>query len=156
MTRRRIDPRLVQIHRSYTVNELAARLGIHKNTVRNWQREGLRPICGHFPLLFQGAEVREFVAASNAGRKRPCAPGELFCFRCRVPRRPALGMVDYIVLSPSTGNLRGLCEVCETFIYRRVRMDALGAVMPRTTVQIMEAQPNLSGRTTASDSCDLG
>ena len=42
MSARRANPNAIKLHYSYTVGELAAVLGVHKNTVRNWQREGLR------------------------------------------------------------------------------------------------------------------
>ena len=41
MASRRLNPNLVKLHRSYTAGELAQRFEVHKNTVRNWQRDGL-------------------------------------------------------------------------------------------------------------------
>lgn len=55
---RRVNPNLVKIHRSYTARELADCLGVHKNTVRHWQRKGLTPIDARRPYLFKGAVVR--------------------------------------------------------------------------------------------------
>jgi hypothetical protein len=48
------NPRLVKIHRSYTVEEVARNLRKHKNTVRAWIKQGLRPIDGRRPTLFTG------------------------------------------------------------------------------------------------------
>ena len=62
MAARRVNPRAVKLHRSYSVPELAACFGVHKNTVRHWQRDGLKPIDGGRPLLFQGAVVRAFLS----------------------------------------------------------------------------------------------
>jgi Helix-turn-helix domain len=45
------NPRLVKIHRSYTVEEVARILQKHKNTVRAWIKQGLRPIDGRRPIL---------------------------------------------------------------------------------------------------------
>ena len=36
MAARRVNPHAVKLHRSYSVPELAACLGVHKNTVRHW------------------------------------------------------------------------------------------------------------------------
>lgn len=155
MPARRANPNLVKLHRSYTASELAARLGVHKNTVRHWQGEGLSPIDGGRPALFQGAAVRAFLAKRNAGRKRPCPPGTLYCFRCREPRRSALDMVDYVEMRPGTGNLRALCGTCETIMHRRVRRSALAAVMPGIAVQIREASPRLIWRPHPSHNCDF-
>ena len=38
MGKRHPNPRLIKIHRSYTVEEIAAVLGVHRNTVRQWIR----------------------------------------------------------------------------------------------------------------------
>ena len=35
--------RLLKIHRSYTVEEVASVLDVHRNSVRNWLRSGLPP-----------------------------------------------------------------------------------------------------------------
>ena len=121
MPARRINPNLVKIHRSYTVGELADRLGVHKNTVRNWQREGLKPIDDGRPILFQGAASR-LPQAQNAARKIPCGPGRFYCFRCREPRPPAGEMVDFLPLTPRSGNLRALCESCGTLMHRRASL----------------------------------
>jgi len=45
MGKRLPNPRLVKIHRNYTIEGIAALLDVHKNTVANWIKQGL-PICG--------------------------------------------------------------------------------------------------------------
>ncbi len=116
MAARRVNPYVVKLHKSHSIAELAACLGVHKNTVRHWQREGLAPIDSIRPLLFQGAVVRAFLATRNASRKRPCPPGTFYCFRCREPRPPALGMVEYLAITDVSGNLRAICATCETLM----------------------------------------
>lgn len=143
MPARRINPYLVKLHRSYGVGEIADRLGVHKNTVRQWQRAGLKPIDDGRPVLFQGAAVRAFLLERNAGRKRPCPPGTLFCFRCREPRAPWGGLVDYVALTAEGGNLRALCGTCETLMHRRVRRADISTNMPGVAVQMAEAPGRL-------------
>lgn len=138
MPGRRASPARVKIHRSYTIAELAECCGVHRNTVRHWLTKGLEPLKGLRPLLFHGAAVRSFLAKQRASRRRPCPPGHLYCLRCRVPRQPALGMMDYVPMKEHSGNLRGLCEVCETVIHRRARRVDLARIMPDCTVQILE------------------
>jgi hypothetical protein len=138
MAARRVNPNRVKVHRSYSVQELAACCDVHKNTVRNWQRKGLRPIDEGRPVLFLGATVREYLKQRNAVRKRPCPPGALYCFRCREPRLPAQGMVDYLPIREDSGNLRAFCEICETLMHRRVRKAEIGKVMPGHSVKFME------------------
>ena len=154
MSSRRVNPNRVKLHRSYSVEELARCLDVHKNTVRHWRKDGLETIDRSHPALFHGGTVRSFVANRNAGRKRPCSPGTLYCFRCRSPRPPALGMVDFVLLSPGRGNLQGLCECCETIMHRQVREAEIGKVMPGCSVQFTQGQPRLIGQTAPSLNCD--
>jgi hypothetical protein len=139
MPSRRVNSNAVKIHRCYTVDELAARLGVHKNTVRNWQRNGLTPIDDCRPVLFQGAAVRDFLKAQNVSRKVLCGPGQFYCFRCREPRSPAGEMVDFVPVTERSGNLRAICESCGTFMHRRASVNTLAAAMPGIAVQVVQA-----------------
>ena len=154
MPSRRINPNRVKLHRSYSVAELAACLDVHKNTVRHWQAHGLEPVEPRKPYLFHGATTREFLAKRNASRKRPCPPGMLYCFRCRAPRQPALGMVDYLPLRPDSGNLRAICASCEAIMHRRVRKADIGRIMPGCSIQMAQGQPRLVGQTAPSLNCE--
>lgn len=154
MGARRVNPNLVKMHLSYSIGELSIRLGVHKNTVRQWQRDGLSAIDDVRPLLFQGRTVRAFLTARNLSRKRPCSPGTLYCFRCREPRRPALGVAEYLPMTSTSGNLRARCETCETTMHRRVHKIAIATVMPGCSVQIAVALPRLSGSPPPSPNCD--
>jgi len=150
----RANPCAVKLHRSYSVPELAACLGVHKNTVRHWRRAGLEPIDKNRPVLFQGAAVRAFLSRRNAGRKRPCPPGTFYCFRCREPRPPALAMVEYVNFTATTGNLQAICKACEAMMFRRARKADLARIMPGLEVQISQASPRLKGRPSPSLNCD--
>jgi hypothetical protein len=151
----RINPYVIKIHRSYTAVELARLLGVHKNSVRSWQKAGLAAMAGGRPALFQGAAARAFLNARNKARKRPCPPGTIYCFRCREPRPPALGMVEFVAAKHGAGDLRGLCGECGTLMHRRARRDALASIMPELTVQVTEASPRLIGSPSPSLNCDL-
>jgi hypothetical protein len=154
MPARRANPMRVKLHRSYSVPELALCCGVHKNTIRHWQAKGLEPVDSSRPALFQGATVRAFLAKAKASRKRPCPPGTLYCLRCRQPRKPALGMVDFVPITDSSGNIGAICETCETVMHRRARFADLGRIMPDCTVQITQRQIRLKGRGSPSLNCD--
>ncbi|WP_374542371.1 hypothetical protein [Sphingorhabdus sp.] len=154
MPLRRANPRRVKLHRIYSATELADCLGVHKNTVRHWQANGLELVSKGRPTLFDGATVRAFLAKRNASRKRPCPSGTLYCFKCRQPRAPAMGMVEATRQSATTGNLKAICEVCGTMMHRRTRLAAIPTIMPNLDVQIREAGPRICERTEPSQNCD--
>jgi RNase P subunit RPR2 len=150
----RINPRLIKIHRSYSVEDAARVLGVHKNSVRGWIKDGL-PTCDNLrPMLVQGSSLRAFLEARRKAAKRPCPPGKFYCFKCRQPMSPALGMVDFRAHSDTSGNLSALCEACGTAMHRRTRFSSLAVIMPNLDVQIREAEPRLIGLASPSLNCD--
>lgn len=137
MASKRANPRLIKLHRTYSVEEASDRLGVHKNTVRTWQAKGLKPIDASRPALFQGATLRGFLEAQRADAKRPCPPGMLYCFKCRVQRAPAFGMVEYAPRNAQTGNLKALCAVCGGMMHRAASQASLPAILPGIVVTII-------------------
>jgi len=89
MGKRHPNHRLVKIHRNYTVEEVARLLGKHKNTVRNWVKDGLAIIDDKHPMLILGSDLVAFLQARRVKNKQSCRPGELYCVRCRAPKFPA-------------------------------------------------------------------
>lgn len=130
MARRAGNPRRVKTHRNYSVEEVARLLGVHKNTVRDWIRlRGLATVKDQQrPQLVLGHELAEFLTKRRQANKRPCAPGQIYCVRCRVPQLPAGAMADYVPITTKSGNLVGICPVCETLMHRRVSLARLGDV----------------------------
>ncbi len=145
MANRRLNHRLVKIRRSYVVNEAAELLGVHRNTVREWIKKGLPVIDDNRPTLILGSDLREFLEGRRRQRRQPCGPGEIYCVRCRQPRRPALGMVDYVPTTATAGNLRGLCPDCETLIHRATSLAKLDQTTGDLDVSFREAKDNLAG-----------
>ena len=120
---RRVDARRVKIHRSYTIEEVARCLGVHKNTVSRWLKSGLPAIDARRPTLIHGAALRNYLEDLRRARRQPCRQGELFCLRCRRPQAPAAGMLDYLPISATSGNLRGICGACGSLIHLRGALD---------------------------------
>lgn len=104
----RINPRRAKLHRSYTAFELADLLGVHKNTVRHWIKDGLPVLDGVRPILILGGEFQAWWGRRRKAAKRPCQPGQMYCLKCRKPKAPALGMVEYAATNAGTGNLTAL------------------------------------------------
>jgi len=119
MANRRINSRRVKIHRNYTVDEAAKTLGVHKNTVRLWIKQGHPVVDERRPTLLRGRDIRAFLENRKAKRKHRLAAGEFYCLKCRAPKSPAGRMADYTASSADLGNLTGLCPDCETIMNRR-------------------------------------
>src|SRR5438552_453418 len=129
MTRRRALARRVKKHLSYTAEEAADVIGVHRHTVRRWiASKALPALTDRRPHLILGRDLQAFLSAPALGRAK-LKPGELYCVKCRLPKRPALGMADYMPINARIGNLRGICADCEILMYRRVALDKLDAVL---------------------------
>jgi hypothetical protein len=140
MRTRRLNYRLVKIHRSYTVEEAARLFDRHKNTVRAWVRAGL-PTCGSKrPMLILGRELAAYLKARRTKNKRPCQPGEIYCVRCRAPKQPAGEMAEYKPVTEKFGNLMGICPECEGMIFRCASLAKLAQIRGKLDITTTEAQ----------------
>ena len=155
MAQRLPNPRLAKIHRSYTVEEIARLYRVHRNTVRQWIKAGLPTSDDQRPLLIVGSELFAFLTSKRRQNKRPCQPGQIYCVRCRVPQTPALNMADFEPLTVSTGNLVGLCPVCEALMHRRVSTANLGSVAAHLSVTHTQGQSHISESNKPSVNCDF-
>lgn len=153
--RHRPNPRLVKIHRNYSVEEVADLLGTHKNTVRRWIKTGLPVIDSKRPTLIHGLDLREFLQARRTKNRQTCPPGHIYCVKCHAPKAPAGCMADYIPISATTGNLRGICPDCETLIHRRVSQAKLDIIRGQLDVTLPLAESHIRELARPSVNCDL-
>lgn len=155
--RRRRHPnyRLVKTHRTYTVEETAWLLGVHKNTVRNWLRDGLEAIDNRRPALILGSDLVVFLKQRRARSKRPLKPGEMFCLKCRAAVRPAGRMAEWVHVTDASANLRGICPSCESLVHRRVSLARIQAAIGDLEVIAEPAGRHIRGTTDPSVNCDL-
>jgi Helix-turn-helix domain len=144
MRKRRPNYRLVKIHRSYTVEEAARLFGTHKNTVRAWVKAGLPTSDSRRPTLVLGRDLADYLRARRTKNKSPCQPGEIYCVRCRAPKRPAGDMADYQPITASLGNLIGICPDCEGLIYRRASMAKVPEIQGNLDITFSEAERPLN------------
>ena len=155
MAQRLPNPRRAKIHRNYTVEEVAQLYGVHRNTVRQWIKQGL-PVCDNRrPVLILGGELAAFLTRKRASNKRPCKAGEIYCVRCRAPQSPALGMADYEPLTATGGNLVGLCPQCGRMMYRRVNRARLGIVARNLEVRLTRGQERIDKSNNSSVNSDF-
>lgn len=144
MRKRRPNYRLVKIHRSYTVEEIASLFGMHKNTVRAWVKAGLPTSDSGRPTLILGRELAAYLQARRAMNKRPCEPGEIYCVRCRIPKRPAGNIAEYQQITATLGNLVGICPDCDGMIYRRTSTAKLSKVQATLNISFPETERQVS------------
>ena len=144
MSKRHSNPRLAKIHRNYTVEEVAALFGVHKNSVRNWVKCGLPTNDDRRPMLILGRDLVAFLQVKRMKNKRPCQPGEIYCVRCRAAQKPAGDMADYEPVTATMGNLIGICPSCEAMMYRRVSLAQLVQVGADLDITMTQALPHIN------------
>ena len=155
MATRHPNHRLAKIHRNYTVEEVAALFGVHRNTVREWVKRGLPTIDRERPMLILGRDLAAFLQARRVKNKRTCQPGEIYCVRCRLPRNPAGAMVDYQPVTATLGNLIGICPCCESMMYRSVNPTKLEQVRGQLDITLPQALPHIDESAEPSVNSDL-
>jgi hypothetical protein len=143
------SPHRLKIHHSYTIEEIARVLCIHKQTVRRWEKAGLSAIDDGRPKLFLGTEIRRFLSDRRGRARRPSPPGHMFCFRCRSSKIPSGGFADLLPLTGTIANLCGLCD-CGTLMYRRVSQRTIGVAIRNLAVTMPNAQLRVRGGASAS------
>jgi len=140
---RRPSRRSVKIHRNYTVDEAARVTGYAKGTIRRWIKSAALPaITDRKPNLILGGDLADYLKARAASGPR-LQLHECYCFRCRAPRTPALGMADYVPLTSTTGNLRALCGTCTTVMNKAISLSALAALEGILDVTVQQASKHL-------------
>lgn len=156
MATRHPNHRLVKIHHSYTIQEIAKLFGTHENTVRRWIKSGLLTIRDHKrPKLILGSDLAAFLQARRIKNKRKCQPGEIYCVRCHEPQKPAGDMAECKVLTQTLGNLSGICPRCNFMIYRHVNLAKLDQVRGNLEVTMTQALQHLGESSGLSVNGDL-
>jgi len=111
-TRHRPDFRRIRLSRCYSVPEAATLLGVSAGTVRTWIRQGLPVLGNGKPILIPGDGLKSWLKARWTARKHHCQPDELYCCRCRCPRKAKLRSAEVIPMNAKTVAIRALCGSC--------------------------------------------
>ena len=148
------NPRLPKIHRNYSVEDVSRLFNIHKNTVRNWLKEGLKAIDDQRPTLIQGSELRRFLSERRARAKRACGPGRIYCLPCRAPKVPAGKIAECVQFGETTGTLLGICPDCNRMIYRKVNPQKLEATRGDLDITVTKAGTRIEETARPTVNCD--
>lgn len=144
MSKRHPNYRHVKIHRTYTTEEIAELFGTHKNTVRNWHKNGLAAIDDKRPMLFHGKILAAYLQAKRTKHKRPCKVGEIYCIRCRAPKVPAGDMAEYQAITATVGNLLAICPDCELMMNRRISISKLDQFRRQMDITLPQALQHIN------------
>jgi hypothetical protein len=155
MGARHPNPRLVKVHRNYSVEEVARLFGLHKNTVRNWLKLGLAIIDDRRPILILGRELSRFLHERRRKAKQYCGPGRIFCIACRTPKIPAGNMADCTAIGMAA-SLCGICPDCGRLMYRRINFAKMDTVRGELEIAFTQPSPRLGDRAAPSVNCDSG
>jgi len=147
--------RLAKIHRCYAVENVARLFGVHKNTVRQWIKDGLPTIDDRRPILILGRELAAFLQARRARGKRPCRPDQMYCFPCRAPKFPAGDMAEYVPTTEKVGNLTAICPDCGSMMHRLVSRAQLEDFFGKMDITFSQALRRLSEISQPSVNSDL-
>jgi len=155
MGKRHPNHRLVKIHRSYTVEEVARLLGKHKNTVRKWVKDGLATIDDKRPMLILGPDLVKFIKNLRAKNKQSCKPGQLYCLRCRTPKFPLSNMAEYEPITEKFGNLLAICPDCDAIMNQRVSLAKIGLICGKLDILFPKEWQHIVKTTNPSVNSDL-
>lgn len=154
MGHRHPNGRLAKIHRSYSVDDVSRLFKVHKNTVRNWLRQGLEAVDDQRPILIRGHELRRFLAERRSRSKQACGPGRIYCLPCRAPKLPVGRMAECVATGDTTGTLQGICPDCNRMIYRRVNPQKLDTVRGDLDINVTRPRTRIVETTTPNVNCD--
>jgi hypothetical protein len=155
MGKRHPNHRLVKIHRSYTVEEIADLFDLHKNTVRLWVKGGLATIDDRRPMLILGFVLVAFLQVRRSRNKQVCKPGELYCVRCRAPKPPAGDMAEYRPITEKFGNIVAICPDCDAIMNRRVSLAKIKQILGKMEIGFPEAVQHIIDRASPTVNSDL-
>lgn len=112
------DLRKIRLIKCYTVQECAILLAVSIGTIRAWIRSGLPILVAGKPILIAGDALTAWLKNRNSARKQKCQPDELYCFRCRTPRKVRFGTLVIAPRNSKTVAIRGNCVACNAKMNR--------------------------------------
>ncbi|MBK8102304.1 MAG: DNA-binding protein [Cellvibrionales bacterium] len=95
------------------------------------------------PALVLGSVLRAFLQAKRTKNKQKCALGELYCCRCRVPKKPACDIADFQPITDRLGKLTAICPDCETIMHQNIGTAKLALLIEKTNITVTKALKRL-------------
>jgi hypothetical protein len=148
--RQRLIPDLRRIRptATYSVEEIAEITGKCVGTVLRWIGAGLPIIEDQRPYLVEGSALLAWLRERRKSRQRKCGSDELYCFRCREPRRPVPVSVTFAQTDAERVTIRAKCGTCGLDMVQATsvkkaaeKLAGLGAITPPTTDLVGSSNP---------------
>lgn len=140
------SPRLIKTHRVYTPADAAGALGVHRQTILRWINiEDLYAVRSGGTWLIEGRDLKDFLGARQTQGKCKLKVEEIYCLPCRAAQLPAGRMADFKLQTSQSGQLIGLCPVCERAMQKAVRRSDLERIRSVLDVTIQQAEPRIVG-----------
>ena len=98
------------------------------------------------PYLILGTDLKQFLQDRRLKKKKICKTNEIYCLRCKVPRKPAENFVEYLPLSITKGRLTGICPCCDGIINKYVSFAKLDTYMAIFEVSKSKALEHIDNR----------
>lgn len=127
--------------RAYTIPEAAGITGVSDRTVRAWIKKGLSAMVDERPILIRGDALIEFIRGQRTSRKKHVPEDAFYCLKCRSARSPSGGRVDYDIKG-KRAKLIGICETCETIMYKAVTLGQLPEIEKYFDVTLADIADN--------------
>ena len=122
---RRINARVVKMHRCYRIDQLADLVGVGIGTVRAWCNQGLPCITDKKPFLIRGRDFKAFHDERLRRAKHPLGPFEVYCLGCKRARTPVQGLVDHEPMDAARTRIMAICPTCGAMARRIIKVSDL-------------------------------
>ena len=117
-----ISTRAIRSARVYTVDEAATAVKVSIQCIRKWLRYGLPCLRAGRPLLIRGSDLRSWIEARKAAKKRVrLEPHEFYCLRCKAAKTPFGDMIDCSDNNARSLRLSAICPTCNGTMKRLSR-----------------------------------
>jgi len=138
--KRKYNLRLIKATWPYTVQDIAALLGVHKNAVGRWMREGLCADRQQRPFLIRGDELARFLGSKQTRRKAKCGPTQFYCFKCRAARDASSSRATLQSQTAGRVWLKANCDHCGTRMNKVLGAERLHKIRSQLTISMPESK----------------
>lgn len=109
----------------YDVEDICNMYKLHPQTVRKWQKTGLKAIDNKKPSLIYGYDLKNFLGKQNKLNKCKTKFNEFFCVKCKEAKIPYKKQISIEYVNGFM-RVKGVCPVCKNIINKNYKLDSLG------------------------------